>query len=102
MCQNIKCNPVTVHMHLPSQSTKDVLHIGVVSSWFGDGDAELSVTQRSDGGDDSSDDPDDQSHSHRAGIFQHSLWTDKDTWANDVTWWMGESSKEMGIGWVHK
>lgn len=88
---------VLIRAHSPSQSTEDVLHIGVVSAGFRDGDAQLSVTQRSDGRDDSCDDPDDQSHAHWAGVFQHSLRTDEDTWANDVTWWMGDRGKKTGV-----
>ena len=63
----------------PSQSTEDVLYVGVVSSRFGDGDAQLSVAQRPNGGDDARDNPDDQGHAHRARILHHSLRTDEDT-----------------------
>lgn len=43
---------------LPSKSSEYVLHIGVVSPRFGDGNAQLSVAQCPDGGDDARDDPD--------------------------------------------
>lgn len=77
---------------LPSQASEYVLHVGVVAPWFGNGDAQLGVAQRSDGGDDARDDPDDQGHAHRAGVLHHSLRTDEDTRADDVTWW-GERSQ---------
>ena len=63
----------------PSQPSEDVLDIGVVSSRLGNGDAQLGVAQRSDGGDDAGDDPDDQGHTHGAGVLHHSLGTDEDT-----------------------
>lgn len=76
----------------PSQSSKDVLDIGVVSSRLGDSDSQLSVAQCPDGSDDACDDPDDQGHAHRAGVFQHPLWTDEDTWADNVAWWREEEA----------
>lgn len=80
--------------HSPCQSTKDVLDVGVVSSRLGDGDAQLGVAQRPDGGDYAGDDPDNQSHAHWAGILHHALWTDEDTWANNITWWRAEGERE--------
>lgn len=76
----------------PGQPSKDVLHVGVVSSWLGDGDAQLGVAQRPDGGDDACDDPDDQRHAHGAGVLHHPLRTDEDTWADNVTCW-GETGR---------
>lgn len=71
----------------PRQSAEDVLDVRVVSSWFGNCDAQLSVAQGPDGSDDTCDDPDYQGHTHRAAILQHPLRTDEDTWAYNVTWW---------------
>lgn len=79
--------------HSPGQPTKDVLDIGVVSSRLGDGDAQLSVAESSDGGDDACDDPHDQGHAHGAGILHHSLRTDEDTWADNVAWWIEREYK---------
>lgn len=73
-------------VHPPCQASKDVLDVGVVPAWLGDGDAQLCVAQSSDGCDDTRDDPDDQREAHWAGVLQHTLGTDEDTWANDVTW----------------
>lgn len=75
------------HAYLPCEPSKDVLNVRVVSTRLGDGDAQLSVAQCPDGCDDARDDPDNQCEAHRAGILHHALRTDKDTWANDVTWW---------------
>ena len=69
----------------PGKSSEDVLDVRVVSSGLGDGDAQLGVAQRPDGGDQSRDDPDDQGQAHRAGVLHHSLRTDEDTWADNVT-----------------
>lgn len=65
--------------HSPSQPSKDVLDVRVVPARLGDGDAQLGVAQRPDGSDDTRDDPDDQGHSHGAGVLHHSLRTDEDT-----------------------
>ena len=89
----------------PGQASEDVLHVGVVSSRLGDGDTQLGVAQRPDGGDDAGDDPHDQGHAHRAGVLQHALRTDEDTRADDVTWWRkdrdsqvtAQTEKEIGV-----
>lgn len=77
-------------VHSPCQTSKDVLDVGVVAAWLGDGDAQLCITQSTDGCDDARDDPDDQREAHGAGVLHHALRTDEDTWANDVTWWLRE------------
>lgn len=74
-----------MHVNSPRQSTKDILDVGIVTPWFGNGDPQLGIAQCSDGRDDAGDDPDNQRHSHRAGILHHSLWTDKDTRSDNVT-----------------
>ncbi|KAL0602823.1 hypothetical protein AAY473_029023 [Plecturocebus cupreus] len=69
---------------LPSQSSEDVLDIGVVTSRFGDGDPELSIAEGSHSCDEACHDPDNESKAHRASILQHTLWRDKDSGADDV------------------
>lgn len=48
-------------MFSPCQSTKDVLDIRVVTTRLRDGDPQFSVAERSDSGDDTRNDPDDES-----------------------------------------
>ena len=69
---------------LPSQASKDVLDIGVVTSRFGDGDPELSIAQGSHSCDEACHNPYDESHAHRAGILQHTFGWDEDSRADDV------------------
>lgn len=69
---------------LPSQSSKDVLDVGVVTSRFGDGDPELSIAKGSHSCNETRHDPDDKSKAHGARILQHTLWRDEDSRANDV------------------
>lgn len=78
----------------PSQPSEDVLDVGVISPRLGDGDAQLGVAQCPDGGDDPRDDPDNEGHAHGAGVLHHSLRTDEDTWADNVTWWREEEGGE--------
>lgn len=70
----------------PCQSSKDVLDIGIVSPGLGNGDTQFSVAERSDGCDDTGDNPDDERQAHRAGVLQHAFRTNEDARANDVTW----------------
>ncbi len=88
---------IFMNVRSPGQPSEDVLHVGVVSPRLGDGDAQLGVAQRPDCGDDARDDPDDQGHAHGAGVLHHSLWTDEDTWADDVTWWKEEREGREGM-----
>lgn len=70
----------------PRQPSKDILNIRIVASGFGNSDTQLRVAERSDCCDNTCNDPHDESKAHWTGIFQHSLWTDKDSRSNDVTW----------------
>lgn len=67
------CTTHPLHILLPSQSSKDVLDVGVVTSRFGDSDPELSITQGSYSCDETCHDPDDESEAHRASILQHAF-----------------------------
>lgn len=58
----------------PSQSSEDVLDIGVVTSRFRDGDTQLSIAEGSHSCDDACHYPDDESQAHRASVLQHTLW----------------------------
>ncbi|KAF3830282.1 hypothetical protein GH733_004101 [Mirounga leonina] len=69
---------------LPSQSSKDVLDVGVITSRFGDGDPKLSVAQGSHSCDETSHNPDNESEAHRASVLQHTFRRDEDSRANDV------------------
>lgn len=68
----------------PSQSSEDVLDIGVVTSRFGDGDTELRIAEGSHSCDDARHYPDDESQAHGASVLQHTLWGDKDPRADDI------------------
>lgn len=85
-CRWVKTPRRLSAVHSPCQASEDVLDVGVVSTWLGDGDAQLCIAQSPYGCDDARDDPDDQREAHWAGVLHHTLRTDEDTWANDVTW----------------
>ncbi len=69
----------------PCQPSEDVLDIRVVASRFGNSNAQLSVAECTDRCYNTCDDPYDEGQAHWTGIFQHSLWADKDSRANNIT-----------------
>lgn len=81
----LKHNSFSLFWLSPSKATKNVFDVGVVSSRFGDGHAQLCVTQGANSRDDSRQEPYNQGHAHWAGILQDAFRTDKDPWADDVT-----------------
>lgn len=64
--------------HLPGQATEDVLDVGVIASRLWNGDAQLGIAERTNGSDDTSNDPHNQSQAHRAGVLQNPLGTHED------------------------
>lgn len=77
-------------LHSPHQASKYLRDVGVVASRFGDGDAQLSITQGAQGSNAASKNPNHQGQTHRARVLQDPLRRDEDTRANDVPWGDGE------------
>lgn len=68
----------------PSQSSKDVPDIRVVSARLGDGHSQLCVAERTDGRDEACADPHHDGDAHRARVLQNPLRTDENPGSNDV------------------